>query len=435
MQAEHSTHCTANIMLRANAGRCGKAVLSPAESKKKTAAAPAVAASRQAAVPQVSKAFFTKAVSSAAAVLCAIAFFRFFTFGTGVYINGRQIAVVAAKADLTDAISAAGTYAEKYHVTDFSPDVETFPVLTLRSGICENISLRNKLLLSSADFQTGCTLYCAGTKIFTAQDKEIAQKIVSEHISAYDMNGDATLSGQLSYKTTIATKDKISTPEECRRILAQSNNVSVISVVNTSLEEEVPFEIETQEDANLYIGEQITVSEGKVGTVKIRRETIYEDGAEQSSRVLSEKIVAKPVAAVVRVGTKPKNVLDTGLFYPLGSEGKISSKFGARWGKTHEGMDIAVPEGTPVIAAECGTVSFAGTVGGYGNLVRIDHGGGVVTAYAHLSKIEVNVGQTVTADTRIALSGNTGRSTGPHLHFEVVQNDTHLDPDLYLKKR
>ena len=91
--------------------------------------------------------------------------------------------------------------------------------------------------------------------------------------------------------------------------------------------------------------------------------------------------------------------------------------------------------GTSVKAAECGTVIFAGNGGSYGNLVRIDHGNGVVTAYAHLDKINVSTGQAVNSNTEIALSGNTGRSTGPHLHFEVVKNGTPLNPDKYLKKR
>ena len=99
------------------------------------------------------------------------------------------------------------------------------------------------------------------------------------------------------------------------------------------------------------------------------------------------------------------------------------------------GIDIAVAEGTPVKAAECGTVTFAGDGGTYGKLVRIDHGNGVVTAYAHLSQINVKVGEAVNSETQIALSGNTGRSTGPHLHFEIVKSGTPLDPGKYLKKR
>ena len=122
-----------------------------------------------------------------------------------------------------------------------------------------------------------------------------------------------------------------------------------------------------------------------------------------------------------------------GLYEPL--QGRISSEFGKRWGRNHNGLDIAVPVGTPVKAAEGGKVVFSGDAGTYGKFVKIDHGNGIVTAYAHLSEINVKKGQIVEANSQIALSGNTGRSTGPHLHFEIVQNGVPLNPKPYIKKR
>ena len=120
-------------------------------------------------------------------------------------------------------------------------------------------------------------------------------------------------------------------------------------------------------------------------------------------------------------------MLQSGLTYPL--KGTLSSPFGSRWGRMHEGIDLAVPEGTPVKAAECGTVAYVSeNAGGYGKFIRIDHGYGVETAYAHLSDIRVTSGQQVAKGTVIALSGNTGRSTGPHLHFEITQDGNPIDP-------
>ncbi len=94
----------------------------------------------------------------------------------------------------------------------------------------------------------------------------------------------------------------------------------------------------------------------------------------------------------------------------------------------HDGMDIGVGVGTPIKAASSGTVVMAEWYGGYGKAVRIDHGGGVVTQYAHLSSIEVDYGQKVNAGDIIAYSGNTGVSTGPHLHFSVLVGGTPVDP-------
>jgi murein DD-endopeptidase MepM/ murein hydrolase activator NlpD len=112
--------------------------------------------------------------------------------------------------------------------------------------------------------------------------------------------------------------------------------------------------------------------------------------------------------------------------------GPVTSGFGVRWGRMHEGIDIAVPSGTPVGAAASGTVIFAGWMSGYGNLVAIDHGNGLSTAYGHNSSLVVSVGQTVSAGAVIAYSGSTGHSTGPHVHFEVRVNGTPVDPLGYL---
>jgi len=98
----------------------------------------------------------------------------------------------------------------------------------------------------------------------------------------------------------------------------------------------------------------------------------------------------------------------------------------------HEGIDIAVGSGTAVVASAGGTVIVAGWMGGYGNLVVVDHGYGIATAYGHNTSLAVGVGQTVGQGQVIAYSGNTGNSTGPHVHFEVRVNGGAVDPLGYL---
>ena len=115
-------------------------------------------------------------------------------------------------------------------------------------------------------------------------------------------------------------------------------------------------------------------------------------------------------------------------------EGRLSSNFGWREHpvtgglKFHQGVDIAMPEGRDVPAARAGEVTFAGEQGGYGLTVVIDHGGGVSTRYAHLSELKVQQGDRVTDGQTIALSGATGRVTGAHLHFEVLDQGRPIDP-------
>jgi murein DD-endopeptidase MepM/ murein hydrolase activator NlpD len=119
-----------------------------------------------------------------------------------------------------------------------------------------------------------------------------------------------------------------------------------------------------------------------------------------------------------------------GLIWPV--DGVVVSGFGMRWGRMHEGIDIAASSGTPIRVAAAGTVIHAGWLGGYGNLVVVDHGNGLATAYAHASSILVRVGQQVSQGETVSLVGSTGNSSGPHLHFEVRVNGVAVDPLLYL---
>lgn len=114
-------------------------------------------------------------------------------------------------------------------------------------------------------------------------------------------------------------------------------------------------------------------------------------------------------------------------------QGTVSSEFGLRSGRMHEGIDIAAPHGTPVRAVAAGTVSYADWAGSYGLLVKIDHGGGIETRYAHNSRLAVKPGDKVKAGQIIAQVGSTGRSTGPHLHFEVRVNGEAVDPRQWLR--
>jgi len=112
---------------------------------------------------------------------------------------------------------------------------------------------------------------------------------------------------------------------------------------------------------------------------------------------------------------------------------RLTSQFGARWGRPHEGIDLSVPIGTPVYAADAGDVVYAGnTVRGYGNMVVLRHPGDLMTVYAHNSVLLVKVGEHVAVGQRVALSGQSGHATGPHVHFEVRRGQIPRDPLPYL---
>jgi murein DD-endopeptidase MepM/ murein hydrolase activator NlpD len=157
------------------------------------------------------------------------------------------------------------------------------------------------------------------------------------------------------------------------------------------------------------------------------------DALEQQSANLAARIRAASAdsgAASAGSGAAPRSSPGGAFSWPVA--GTVTSPFGARWGRMHEGIDIAASSGRPIAAAGAGRVIYAGWMSGYGNLVVIDHGGGIATAYAHQSAIASAVGQTVERGQTIGYVGSTGNSTGPHLHFEVRSAGSPVDPFGYL---
>jgi murein DD-endopeptidase MepM/ murein hydrolase activator NlpD len=157
------------------------------------------------------------------------------------------------------------------------------------------------------------------------------------------------------------------------------------------------------------------------------------DGLLEETRVLAgqenelQSLIRREDAALGgRFSGVPSNV---GLIWPM--HGTVTSEFGPRWGGFHPGIDIAAPYGAPIHAAKAGVVILASYYGGYGNFVLVDHGGGIVTGYAHQSSMAVSQGQSVSQGQVIGYEGSTGYSTGPHLHFEVRVNGTASNPRAY----
>ncbi|OIP84989.1 MAG: peptidase M23, partial [Rhodobacterales bacterium CG2_30_65_12] len=118
---------------------------------------------------------------------------------------------------------------------------------------------------------------------------------------------------------------------------------------------------------------------------------------------------------------------------PVKSSFRYTSPFGQRWGRLHAGVDMAAPSGTPIYATADGVVTYAGWLSGYGRIIKVQHAFGIETRYPHLSKIRVEKGQRVSLGERIGDMGNSGRSTGPHLHYEVRVGGKPIDPMIYIK--
>lgn len=157
-----------------------------------------------------------------------------------------------------------------------------------------------------------------------------------------------------------------------------------------------------------------------------KKEFLHEiDGLQAQSAALGAQI-----RSAQSNGQSDSTPSSSGLIWPV--SGPITSPFGMRWGRMHEGIDIGAASGTPIHAAAGGTVIYAGWMGGYGNLVVIDHHNALATAYGHQSAVATAVGASVAQGQVIGYVGCTGHCFGPHLHFEVRVNGTPVDPLGYL---
>ncbi|MBW3665032.1 MAG: peptidoglycan DD-metalloendopeptidase family protein [Actinobacteria bacterium] len=182
---------------------------------------------------------------------------------------------------------------------------------------------------------------------------------------------------------------------------------------------------------------QAAAAEEEVRELAQHKEVLAEESAElervirEKQRRAAEAAAAAARAAAARAAAAqapapPTSVSGGGYIWPLC--GAVTSGYGRRWGRMHAGLDIDGDTGDPIVASRPGLVILAGWQNGYGQLVVVDHGDGVSTAYAHQSRIRVSEGQAVDRGQRLGDVGSTGRSTGPHLHFEVRVNGSPIDP-------
>lgn len=240
---------------------------------------------------------------------------------------------------------------------------------------------------------------CFLKKDLPTNDEEIFNKVVEK--------------GQIVYKyysINIGTEEKayVSTFEDAEKVVNElknknSNNKDKLSIVEK-------YETELKE----------------FSTVEKCVADLYE-------KKVVKKVTTSYAVAATGMNTSTKKVsLGISLIRPV--SGTVTSRFGSRWGSTHKGIDIGAPKGTPVKAAAGGTVTVSsyGYNGGYGNYVIISHGNGVQTVYGHCNTLNVTVGQTVSQGETIATVGNTGRSTGNHLHLEIRVNGVAQNPQNYL---
>ncbi len=266
------------------------------------------------------------------------------------------------------------------------------------------------------------------------QEKEQIYEVVS---------GD-TLS-QIAEKTEISVADLIAMNETIDNenstirvgdeliVTVPEPELSVERMEQVYYEEDYEADIIYVDNDDWYTNQTQTLQEPSAGHRIVVADVSYRNNEEVSREILKEEVTYEAVPKIVERGTK----IPPTYIKPI-SGGRLSSNFGRRKAPTrgassyHKGIDWSTPVGTAVMASSAGTVVKAGWGSGYGYVVYINHADGRQTRYGHLSKVLVSVGQTVSQGQKIALSGNTGVSTGPHVHFEILINGSQVNPLNYL---
>lgn len=312
----------------------------------------------------------------------------------------------------------------------------------------EYTSSDKKAVVEEANFVETIGIKEVNAELGKLQKPETAKKVLMQGAAVektHIVTAGETLA-ELASKYSTTEKELIAlNPEVNPQKLVVGNKIQLIEkapmvTLQTSqlvtYSEKIAFNIEEAKSDKVYKGEVKVKVKGENGKKQITARVVKENGKESTKVPLVSKVEKEPVTEVLLIGTKkrPPTIGSGKYIYPV-SEFRISSPFGARWGRTHNGVDLACTEGSKVVASDGGTVTFAGYKGSFGYLVTIDHKNGMETYYAHNQSLVVKQGDKVYQGKQIAISGNTGRSTGPHSHFEIRVKGEPVDPMPYLPKQ
>lgn len=356
--------------------------------------------------------------------------------GTLVSVDGRPIGLV----ENADTLSAAVCEIEQ-SASSLSGSSYTLPIAVdaaqtrgTQSQFLTAEQLKDRLIDETPDLDTLAVISVDGEQAGVCRSAEDAQTLLDRVKAQYTTatDDDAAFMQAVHVQNVVAPTALVSDFGALYENL--SPRLDVTAKRSVTYTEEIPFETITKENNEREQTYQATLQPGHKGEAIVTAEITTIDGQEHGRTVLERTVLSEATDEVIEVGTKNIGIGTGTLAQPLTSY-TFTSAFKYRWGRLHGGVDLAVAEGTPVYAADNGKVIVAdasGNGGGYGHYIILDHGNGMKTLYGHNSDLLVSVGDVVAQGDKIALSGNTGNSTGPHLHFEVQVNDEKVDPQMYL---
>lgn len=360
------------------------------------------------------------------AVVAATVFFTFLGLGFDAYINDNFIGTVRGYEETRQAISDVNAELEENAVEAISVKPSLYMRIVGQNSFIDSENLRENVKLASGALLPAVALVLNGEEVFYTDKLVTVADILKEYGASYGGETYA-VAGDVQIKNTFCYEDEICQRDEAVDAL-KNVQCPVITKERITEKSEIMKTVKIVEDNTKRQPYRKIEREGENGVAEQIIEITRLKGEETERKVLSEKITVLPMEETVVVGTLPPLTGKGSGVFIMPAKGEISSFFGKRWGKTHKGIDIAADMGDNIVAADEGTVIFSGTQESYGKVIIIDHQNGYTTRYAHCSKLYAKKGECVGRGDLIAAVGNTGNSTGPHLHFEIRRDNTALDP-------
>ena len=335
----------------------------------------------------------------------------------GIVVDGERVATVESEKianEVLESIKEIYTKGkeDKFEYVGFAEDVKIEAYNTTLANVSSKSAALKKI--KSGGQQEVTYTVKAGDTLYGICDKlDVSLKELKK------------MNPKITETMTLHIGDKFVTQQEIPLITVETIGVSVFA-------EATDYKTVTKKSNNYYEGETVVIQAGKKGKVRVTARLTKQNGKTVAREDLSVATIKEPVNKVVVKGTKPvPPKKGTGTFRKPVNAG-VYAGYGMRWGRMHYGLDYAAPTGTPIYAADGGTVVSAGWSGAYGYTIVIDHGANKKTLYAHCSRLFVSAGTKVYKGQHIAAVGSTGRSTGPHCHFEIFINGANVNPSYYV---
>lgn len=330
----------------------------------------------------------------------------------GLYIDGELCAAAKSYGDIQFIME---TFLDKYKTGTPGETVAFLGETEIVKGLFDADKI-----VSSQDFEKTICTKRTETQIYTVNPGDTAESIANIANMSYD-------------RLMALNEDLSDTPEEGTSVLLEKELpvLAVQTVRNVTVKEKIAYSKKTVKDDTQYTTYSKCVTKGENGIREVVQQVTEINGVQVACDVLYSTVVKEPVDAVYVVGTKKASSVGSGSFaWPVPGVRSISSPFGYRWGRLHKGVDISTSGiyGRTVVAADSGVATVKCTATGYGLHIIISHGNGYSTCYAHLSAVNIKTGDVVAKGQAIGKVGNTGSSTGPHLHFEIRKNNVPGNP-------